>query len=262
MKECHSGTIKYYRFTSFEKPGLYHAVFSRHGGVSPSPWKSLNFGATVGDDVERVRQNKISAFNAVGIDLETVYDVYQVHSTEVVQSNRPLPVGAPHQKADAMITNEPGVTLLMRFADCVPILLFDPENHAVGIAHAGWIGTVNKIAAKVVGEMSNKYGSDARRLLAAIGPSIGPDHYQVKSDVIEKVRTEFPLDYGQLLIERDGNTYFDLWKANETTLREAGVTKIEMAGLCTQCLTHDWYSHRGEYGRTGRFGIMLGLYKV
>jgi purine-nucleoside/S-methyl-5'-thioadenosine phosphorylase / adenosine deaminase len=262
MKEYCSGTIKYYRLASFEKPALYHAVFSRHGGISPSPWKSLNFGATVGDQIERVRQNKVSAFNAVGIDLESVYDVYQVHSSEVVQTSKPLAVGMLHQKADAMITNEPGVTLLMRFADCVPILLFDPENHAIGIAHAGWIGTVGKIAAKVVNEMSDKYGSDARKLLTAIGPSIGPDHYQVKSDVIEKVRKEFPLDYEQLLIERDGNTYFDLWKANETILREAGVTNIEIAGLCTQCLMHDWYSHRGEYGRTGRFGIILGLSKI
>ncbi len=144
MQGILSGAIKYYQFASFEQPGLYHAVFTRHGGTSPAPWKSLNFGASVGDDIGCVRRNKELAFQAIGIDLASVYDVYQVHSTDVVYTDRPLKDNEQHKKADAIITDRPGITLLMRFADCVPIMLFDPIHHAIGIAHAGWIGTVDQ----------------------------------------------------------------------------------------------------------------------
>jgi copper oxidase (laccase) domain-containing protein len=120
-----TGTIKYYQFSTFDDQGVYHAVFTRHGGISPKPWKSLNFGASVGDDRNRVKQNKISALTVLGIRPESVYDVYQVHSSEVVLAEQPLTAAEPHKKADALITSTPGVTLMMRFADCVPILLFD-----------------------------------------------------------------------------------------------------------------------------------------
>jgi hypothetical protein len=254
-----SGSIKYYRFSSLELPGLYHAVYTRQGGTSPAPWKSLNFGSSVGDDINLVQRNKEKAFTAAGIDLESVYDVYQVHSSEVVRATRPLNIGEIHQRADAMITNQPGVTLLMRFADCVPVLLFDPKNRAVGIVHAGWIGTVNKIVSKVICKMEVCFGSKTTDLLAAIGPSIGPDHYQVQNDVVEKVVSTYKNDAAKILLNHDGKTCLDLWQANEISLREAGVEKIEIAGLCTQCHMDDWYSHRGEHGKTGRFGIMLGL---
>ncbi|NJD59163.1 MAG: peptidoglycan editing factor PgeF [Anaerolineae bacterium] len=259
MQVIQSGSIKYNRFSSFDLPGLYHAVFTRQGGTSPAPWKSLNFGSSVGDDKSLVQRNKEKAFTTTGIDLKSVYDVYQVHSSEVVRATRPLNTGEVHLRADAMITNQPGVTLLMRFADCVPILFYDPKNRAVGLAHAGWIGTVNKIANKVIRKMEICFGSKTTDLLAAIGPSIGPDHYQIQSDVAKKVVSSYKNDAAKVLINHDGKIYLDLWLANDISLREAGVGKIEIAGLCTQCHMDDWYSHRGEHGKTGRFGIMLGL---
>ncbi len=235
-------------------------MYTRHGGLSPEPWESLNFGASVGDDPGRVKQNRAQALDALEINPLSVYDVYQVHSTKIVIIERPLGTHEQHIKADGIITSTPGLTLMMRFADCVPILLFDPVRHAIGIAHAGWLGTVNKIAAKAVNKMTESYGTFPGDILAAIGPAIGPDHYQVGHDVIEKIQMNFGDKAEQLILQQDGKSHLDLWKANLLILNEIGVRQVEIAGLCTNCDLDNWYSHRGEHGKTGRFGVVLGLY--
>ena len=254
-----AGSIKYYQFHSLEKPGIYHAVFTRHGGVSPDPWKSLNFGASVGDDPERVKINRETALATIGIYPEQVYDVYQVHSTEIVVTDRPLGKNEPHIKADGIITHKKSVTLMMRFADCVPILLFDPVKHIIGITHAGWAGTVQKIAAQVVKKMVQNYGTLPDDIIAAIGPSIGPDHYAVRNDVVEQVKMSFREKTDQLIFSKNGKTYFNLWEANRDVLNAVGVNLVEISGICTQCNLADWYSHRGEHGKTGRFGAIIGI---
>jgi copper oxidase (laccase) domain-containing protein len=107
--------------------------------------------------------------------------------------------------------------------------------------------------------MKLKYGTKPRDVLAAIGPSIGPDHYSVGIDVIEKVRSSFGAEADRLIIDDHGKSYFDLWKANQDVLYEVGVIRIEVSGICTNCNMDDWYSHRGEHGKTGRFGVVIGL---
>lgn len=253
------GLIKYYRFSSLDKQGLYHAIFTRRGGLSPTPWKSLNFGASVGDDNNRVAQNRKSALEALNIRPESVYDTYQIHSTDIISTDRPLLPNEPHIKADAIITSQLNITLMMRFADCVPILFFDPVNRAIGISHAGWIGTVNRIAGKTVLKMIQSFGTNPLNIFAAIGPSIGPDHYSIGQDVIEKVHTSFGNQANQLIYEDGEKAYLNLWKANQVVLNEIGVTNIEVAEICTHCNLNDWYSHRGEHGKTGRFGAVIGL---
>jgi polyphenol oxidase len=255
------GSIKYFGFTSFENQGLYHAVFTRQGGVSPTPWKSLNFGASVGDDFKRVMQNRKNALTALNIKSESVYDTYQIHSNEIVLTDRPLLPGEPHIKADAIVTNQPNVTLMMRFADCVPVFLFDPVHRVIGITHAGWVGTVNQIAGSTVLKMKQNFGTNPHDILAAIGPSIGPDHYSVGKDVIEKVQSSFGEGSNQLIINNSGKAYFDLWRANQVVLNHIGVDKIEVSAICTNCNLEDWFSHRGENGKTGRFGTIIGLYE-
>jgi YfiH family protein len=254
-----AGSIKYYKFSSFENIGVYHALFTRHGGISPSPWKSLNFGASVGDDVQRVMHNREKALAALQLKPESVYDAFQIHSTEIVMTGRPITPNVPHIKADAIITDTPNVTLMMRFADCVPILLFDPVNRVIGISHAGWKGTVNKIAGKTVLHMNQNYGTNPKCVLAAIGPSIGPDHYSVGNDVLEKVYSSFGNKAEQLISNNHGRSYFNLWKANQIILNEVGVGNIEISEICTNCNLMDWFSHRGEHGKTGRFGVIIGL---
>jgi len=250
--------VRYFTFDSLPED-VVQAVFTRRGGLSPNPWNSLNVGGTVGDERERVMQNRLRAFRAVGRDPRSMYDVWQVHSADVVIASAPHFSMPPELKADAILTDRPGVTLFMRFADCVPTLLHDPKRGVVGIVHAGWQGTVKKILRETVRSMQAAYGSNPADVLAAIGPSIGPDHYEIGPDVIERVRASFDGDLDTLLLPHNGRIHFDLWAANRLTLEQVGVGQVEVAGLCTACATTDWYSHRAEKGKTGRFGALIGL---
>jgi hypothetical protein len=254
-----SNSVRYLTFESLDEAGVSHAVFTRRGGVSPAPWASLNLGGTVGDDPARVAQNRQRAFDAVGCGVETLFDVWQVHSADVVRADAPRPLHTPHQKADAIITDRPHVTVLMRFADCVPIFLYDPVQRAVAMAHAGWQGTVRRTAQAAVRAMRAAYRSHPADLLAVIGPSIGAHHYPVGPEVAEQVRLAFGVDAALLLPASNGAVQFDLWAANRLVLEQAGVRQIEICEICTACHLADWYSHRGDRGKTGRFGAIIGL---
>jgi YfiH family protein len=254
-----SGSIRYYTFDSLDEAGCTHAIFTRQGGVSPEPWNSLNLGGTVGDDPARVAENRQLVFQVMGRRPETLYDVWQVHSAEVVYADAPREPHVPHHKADAILTASSEVTLLMRFADCVPILLYDPTRGAAGLIHSGWPGTVKKVARAAVEAMQAAYGSRPGDLLAAIGPSIAAHHYEIGPDVEAQVCKAFGQEARTLLPSMNGKVQFDLWTANRLVLEACGVRQIEMAGLCTVCNRGDWYSHRGDHGKTGRFGVMIWL---
>ena len=250
--------IRYYQFDHLGD-GLTQAVFTRQGGCSPDPWTALNLGGTVGDDPGRVRENRNLALAALDRAPESIYDVWQVHGVSVAIADAPRPPETPHLQADTILTGTQGVTLLMRFADCVPIFLHDPVRKVIGIVHAGWMGTVRGTARLAVAAMQARFGSIPGDILAGIGPSIGPDHYEVGPDVIAQVHQAFGQSARFLLTDHAGATHFDLWAANRLVLENAGVQQIELAGLCTACHTGDWYSHRAERGRTGRFGAILAL---
>ena len=147
----------------------------------------------------------------------------------------------------------------MRFADCTPILLYDPARHAAGIVHAGWRGTVQGAAPSAVRAMQEAFGSNPADIQAGIGPSIGPDHYQVGEEVVEAVRAAFGTVEGLINRAADGSAYLDLWAANRLALERAGVGQLEVAGICTATNTGEFYSHRAEKGRTGRFGAVIAL---
>jgi hypothetical protein len=150
----------------------------------------------------------------------------------------------------------------MRFADCVPVLLSDPKRRVVGLAHAGWLGTVRRTAAAAVDAMVERYHSNPADIVACIGPSIGVHHYEIGPEVADQVRDTFGIDAGALLMPSNGDeqrVQFDLWAANRLILEQSGLRQIEVAGLCTACHLDDWYSHRGEAGQTGRFGVIIGL---
>ena len=251
--------VRYFSFESLAGFPLDQAVFTRQGGTSPAPWASLNMGGTVGDDPERVQQNKEQALHVFQRNPSSVFDVFQVHSADVVFSDVPRPPSIPHQKADIILTDRPGLTLMMRFADCVPILLFDPAQKVVGLVHAGWVGTLKKAVTVAVEAMQTRYHCQPHDILAAIGPSIGPDHYEVGEDVVTQVRQVFGTQSSDLLPGVNGHVHFDLWKANRLLLEMAGVRQIEVAGVCTACHVEDWFSHRAEHGKTGRFGALVGL---
>jgi copper oxidase (laccase) domain-containing protein len=129
----------------------------------------------------------------------------------------------------------------------------------IGIVHAGWLGTVRGAARAAVQAMQERYFSDPVDILAAIGPAIGPDHYEIGEDVIAQVREAFGANAEALLKPNGTSLHFDLWKANEILLQGAGVDQIETSGICTACHPSDWFSHRGDKGKTGRFGALLAL---
>ena len=251
----HNG-IRYYQFETLQ---TRHALFTRHGGVSPDPWGSLNVGGTVGDDLARVGQNRTRSFQAVGCAPESIFDVWQVHSADVVCARAPRPGNESIRQADIILTDQPSVTLFMRFADCVPILVHDPSNGVVGIAHAGWMGTLRDVATSTVQAMKKNYGSKPADIIAGIGPSIGPDHYEIGADVILQVMQKHGDESDLLLKSHHGKIHFNLWEANRLALERAGVGKIEVSEICTACHTQDWFSHRAEKGRTGRFGALISL---
>jgi YfiH family protein len=251
----HNG-LRYYQF---ETLNTRHAIFTRLGGVSPEPWSSLNVGGTVGDDLDRVRDNRRLSFEALGRVPESIFDVWQVHSADAVCAHAPRVEGDSLRQADIILTDKPNVTLFMRFADCVPILFHDPHRGVIGVAHAGWLGTLRDVASVTVNTMKANYGSNPADILAFIGPSIGPDHYEIGADVILQVMQKFGDDSDQVLQSHNGKIHFDLWKTNRILLERAGIGRIELAGICTACHTDDWFSHRAEKGRTGRFGGLISL---
>jgi uncharacterized protein, YfiH family len=259
MKRNYFDQMEYVQFDSFDSDLVCHGIFTRKGGVSPEPWFSLNQGGTVGDERANVIENRRRVFAAFDRPVESIYDVWQVHGTEVICTDRPRPLDTEHIKADAILTGRPDVTLFMRFADCVPVLVYDPVRKVVGIIHAGWMGTVNKIVTVTLEKMQQVYGCHPTDIVAGIGPSIGVCHYQVGENVIDAVRSGFGAQAADLLVKREDGTYFDLWKTNALLLKQAGVNSIEIAGMCTACHTEDWYSHRAEAGKTGRFCAVLGL---
>jgi len=246
-------------FESLDAYGVKHAVFMRHGGVSPAPWASLNFGALVGDDPANVAENYRRAFAALGIRVESKYDVWQVHSATVAIAHAPRPLQVPHVRADAILSDRPDVTLFMRFADCVPIFLYDPRKRVVGMVHAGWQGTLLRAAEKAVKGMVMGFDVRPEDIVAVIGPSIGVQRYEIGPDVVEKVRQTFPNEIAEILPEMDGKAHFDLWAANRLILNRCGVSQVKTAGICTAENSQDWYSHRAEKGKTGRFGALITL---
>lgn len=251
--------LKYYCFESFTEAGIKHGFFTRLGGVSPEPWKSLNTATTRGDSAENVVANLKLMFGALGLDYLSRYDGHQCHSTTVICADKPRDLKDSPLPADGLLTDKPEVTLLQRFGDCVPVLLYDPVQKVVGVYHAGWPGTVDNMCAYTIRAMMERYGSNPADLLAGIGPSIGPDHFVVQEDVASKFRETFGDRFAEISDSREDGIYIDLWRANQMRLEDMGVKQIETAEICTVCHKDEWFSHRGDHGATGRFGVLITL---
>jgi len=245
----------YYQFDNLAAAGVTHGIFTRLAGRSLTPFASLNVGHTVGDDSEAVESNHQLIYSSLGCCSSQVVSARQVHSDEVAivgRGNR----GAILPDTDALITQDPETTLMLRFADCTPILLAEPSRPMVGIVHAGWRGTLGRIARKAVEEAVCRLGVDPGKLIAGIGPSIGPCCYEVGRDLLRRLESDEE-DWSSFLVEKRGGTFLDLWAANRRQLAHAGVRNIEVARLCTVCHVDEFFSHRGEGGLTGRFGALI-----
>lgn len=234
-----------------------HGIFTRHGGASNPPWHSLNFGHLVGDDPATVDENFRRACAALNTDPARVASPFQVHGNRVWHVTAEN-ASFRQERADGMITREPGILLHMRFADCTPLLFFDPVAGAVGLGHAGWRGTMQNVTGAVVQAMRETFGSNPADIRMVIGPAIGPCCYQVGDDVVRAARDSFA-DPETLFDHSGGDVKFNLWAANRRQAEAAGVGEIVSSEICTACHTADFFSHRAEHGKTGRFGAFIGL---
>jgi YfiH family protein len=248
-----------YRFESLPSQAghLVHAVFTRLGGVSRSPFATLNVGHTVGDDEEAVAVNHARVYAHLDLRAERVVTARQVHGNRVARVSD-TDAGRVVANTDGLITDALATGLMLRFADCQPILLYDPEHHALGLAHAGWRGIAQGIALRAVEKMEAAFGTQPETLIAGLGPAIGPCCYTVNHDVASAMGYALP-DWRQVLQPHGEQWRFDLPAANAQQLAAIGVRTVEQAHLCTACHKDLFFSHRGEDGRTGRFAVIAYL---
>jgi YfiH family protein len=242
---------------------LLAAVSTRHGGVSLGELGSLNLGGSVDDEPSHVRVNRDRLFRALSVDERKVSYVRQVHGCRVVESRETGTPGVAEGnpiEADAQMTDRPGVSLFLTFADCVPIFVYDPVRHVVGLAHAGWRGTVAEVGGRLVDAMGERYGCLPNDLRAAIGPAIGHCCYEVGEDVAREFKSRWP---GSVVTSRSPRMSWqvDLWDANRRQLIAAGLTNFNVfvTGVCTACRVDEFFSHRGQAGRAGRFAAIAML---
>ncbi len=243
--------------------GLAHALSTRNG--TPGEPGGLDLAWSPGDDPEPVRRRIASAAGDLGVDPRAVCCALQVHGSTTACIDE-LPAEDPQApcrvwgQCDALVTGRPGITLLIRVADCVPLVLYDPVQRVVAAVHAGWKGTLAGIAAAAVERMGERYGCRPADVLAGIGPSIGPCCFEVGDDVAELFRAGFD-GAGRCMMMNCRAVTIDLPEANRLQLVGSGVSpgNIEVAGICTCCRSDVFFSHRGEQGKTGRFGLFASL---
>ena len=239
---------------------LRHGIFTRHGGVSQSHWNSLNMGASIGDDPEAVYENHRRMYRAADVNPARAVSSWLVHSVAIKVIAAESDINGNLEQADAIVTDQPDTPLVMRYADCVPLLLYDPVKRAIGLAHAGWRGTVKGMAAAAVGALASAFDSRPEDVHAVLGPAISRRNYQVGEEVAVQADAYFGKDAGIVARDSsDSSAYLDLWRANRLDLARQGVRNIEVLDICTFENTGEFYSHRAENGRTGRFGVVISL---
>ncbi len=245
---------------------LTHAISTRRGGVSRGRLKELNLSFKVGDESIRVEENRHLLMKAVGIRGTHPAALDQVHGDIIrrIMRDERIPLDGVLGEGDGLITDVPGVPLMILVADCMPILFYDPVHRAVGLSHAGWRGTVNHVGAKTLLRMGEEFGTRASDVKVALGPAIGGCCYEVGKEVAESFQSVFPWA-GEVLAPGVKEKYkLDLEEANARQILELGVTpgQILRAGLCTIKRMDLFYSHRAEASpdrATGRFGALIML---
>lgn len=251
--------VPYYTFEALAgHEGIVHAVFTRLGGVSRPPFVELNVGHLVGDDLAAVETNHRLIYQTLGLSNRQVVTARQIHGDRVAIVSAD-DCGTVVPATDALITDTGGVNLMLRYADCLPIFLYDPERRAVGLGHAGWRGTAAGVARRMVSTMVECLASNPSRIIAGLGPAIGPCCYQVGPEVVQMVKPALD-DWERALHHLGGNDfYLDLREANRQHLMQTGVPGVEISDVCTACHTDEFFSHRAERGTTGRFAAVMGI---
>ena len=263
------GAVPYLSFPMFRDTGLVTDGFStRLGGVSEGCFSSLNLSFDRGDDRTAVAENFRRMGEALGVRCEDMVLSQQTHTTNIrIVTDEDRGKGITRERdytdIDGLITNVPGICLVTTYADCVPLYFLDPVKKVIAFSHSGWRGTVGKIGKKTVELMHDNFGSDPADILAAVGPSVCQDCYEVSADVIDRFKEVFDRSVWDELFygKPDGKYQLDLWKANEKIFLEAGIRKdhIAVTNVCTHCNSGLLYSHRAMGDKRGNLCAFLAL---
>ncbi|MCA6436916.1 MAG: peptidoglycan editing factor PgeF [Bacteroidota bacterium] len=222
-----------------------HGFTTRWGGVSQTPFNELNLGGP-DDKTEYILENRKRVFEQLKLDFNKLCNLKQVHGAEVC-------IAKPGtQEGDALVTNEPNHVLAISIADCYPILFHDPLNKVIGAAHAGWRGTVNRIAENTIDKMCS-LGADTRNIKVAIGQGISPKKFEVGTEVISEFREK---QFSDTIFE--GN-YINLIRANIQVLEESGITPKNIWTMNRCTFEDDFFSYRRDKGLTGRMWALITL---
>ncbi len=251
------GSLEYLTAQRISVP---HLFTTRRGGVSSGIYKSLNLGMHRGDSEENVKKNFETLAEALGVSTNGLVLTRQTHSDMVRVVTKADAKGLDHRmypECDALITDDPGMGLVIFTADCTPILLWDPVTGAVGAAHAGWRGTAAQIAGKTARAMEESFGCKPENLRAAIGPNIGACCFETDEEVPLAMRESFGEEVEEF-IRYDGIKYrLDLKGINALALKRAGVSQIEISDECTMCQHDRFWSHRYTRGERGSLGAVI-----
>ena len=252
------GQLEYLCAQSIAVP---HCFTTRLGGVSQGHLASMNIGTHREDSPKNVLENYRILGRAVGFSPKALVLTHQTHSDIiriVGEAERGAGLFAPElTECDGLITNTPGVGLVVFTADCTPILLYDPVTGAVGAVHAGWRGTAAGIGAKAVEAMVANFGCNPKNICAAIGPNIGQCCFETDADVPEVMIRALGPDAEPYICTVENKFYLDLKGLNALWLRKVGITRIEISGQCTACETHRFWSHRRHGAARGSQGAII-----
>ncbi len=250
------GDLEYLTIPSFEETGLVkHCFTTRHGGVSTGEAASLNLSFKRKDTSENVHKNFEIICSAIGVDHNRIVFSDQTHGKGIYAATAADVGKGLHREsdifdADGLVTMESNVPLCTFYADCVPLFFLDPCKKIIACVHSGWKSTMLEIGKEAVKVMQS-LGSNKKDILAAIGPSIGPCHFEVSEDVAQRFIDKF----GNDIVDRTvgDKTYIDLWKTNVNILLSSGISdeNITLAKACTYCEKDRFYSWRGDNHKTG-----------
>lgn len=281
-------SVTYITFDNLDKTGIVRQAFStRLGGVSQGEFTSMNLSFARNDNPAAVMENYRRFTAIMDCTPDDVVASHQTHTTNVRKvSSADKGKGVTKEKdysdIDGLITDESGVLLACFFADCVPLYFVDPVHHAIGLAHSGWRGTVDRMGQVTLNAMSRAFGTRPEDVQAVIGPSICQSCYEVSEEVAVAFSQQFTPDeqlaeeylgrYQQIITQTDinncllqdkgnGKYQLDLWYANYCVMREAGIpeAQIEVTDICTCCNPQFLFSHRASHGRRGNLGAFLML---
>lgn len=250
---------------------IKHCFTTRMGGCSTGIFESMNLSFTRGDDEEAVLNNYRRLAEAMKADVCDYVTSDQTHTTNVIRVGKAQKgIGVtrprPYTDVDGLVTNEPGVILSTFYADCVPLYFVDPVHRAIGLSHSGWRGTVNRMGRKTLEVMNREFDTEPADVIAAIGPSICQDCYEISEDVAQHFISEFGTTDDpkaqEILFAKGGGKYqLNLWECNRRIMVEAGIPNenISVTNVCTCCNPDKLFSHRASHGRRGNLGAFMCL---